>query len=102
MSLCLDKPILVGFLGSFASYALSVLTGRHDYADFICLAQRLVNNPHPAMKAESGVSKNGGILLPTRFKVLGVLFLEEVSSAFLPSKKACWAHQFRYLGVGQQ
>ena len=34
--------------------------------------------------------------------VLGVLFLGAVSSAFLPSKKACWAHQFRYLGVGQQ
>src|SRR4029450_8333891 len=32
------------------------------------------------------------------FKVLGVPFLGEVSSAFLPSKKACWAHQFRYLG----
>jgi hypothetical protein len=28
--------------------------------------------------------------------------LEEVSSAFLPSKKASWAYQFRYLGVGQQ
>jgi len=39
---------------------------------------------------------------PTSFKVLGVLFLGEVCSAFLPSKKACWAYQFRYLGVGQQ
>jgi hypothetical protein len=39
---------------------------------------------------------------PTSFKVLGVLFLREVSPAFLPSKQACWAHQFRYLGVGQQ
>ena len=36
------------------------------------------------------------------FKVLGVLFLGEVYSAFLPSKKACWAHQFRYLEVDQQ
>src|SRR4029450_4359840 len=36
------------------------------------------------------------------FKVLRVLFLGEISSAFLPSKKACWAHQFRYLGVRQQ
>src|SRR4030095_11909750 len=44
----------------------------------------------------------GGILLVNPFKVLGVLFLEEVCSAFLPSKKACWAHQFRYLGVDQQ
>jgi hypothetical protein len=45
-------------------------------------------------------------LLAQRIKrkdqVLGVLFLGEVYSAFLPSKKACWAHQFRYLGVGQQ
>jgi hypothetical protein len=36
------------------------------------------------------------------FKVLEVLCLGEVSPAFWPSKKACWAHQFRYLGVGQQ
>src|SRR5262249_10250577 len=36
------------------------------------------------------------------FKVLGVLFLGEVSSVFLPSKKACWTHKFRHLGVGQQ
>jgi hypothetical protein len=36
------------------------------------------------------------------FKVLGVLFLGEVYPAFLLSKKACWSHQFRYLGVGQQ
>src|SRR5262245_1630153 len=43
-----------------------------------------------------------GYCWPTSFKVLGVLFLGEVYSAFLPSKKACWAHQFRYLGVGQQ
>jgi len=39
---------------------------------------------------------------PTYVKVLGVLCLGEVSSTFLPSKKACWAHQFQYLGVGQQ
>ena len=38
----------------------------------------------------------------TPFNVLGVLFLEEVSSAFWPSKKACWTHQFRHLGVDQQ
>src|SRR5262249_58025924 len=39
---------------------------------------------------------------PTSFNVLEVLFLVAVSSAFLPSKKACGAHQFRYWGVGQQ
>ena len=48
------------------------------------------------------VEQTGGYCWPTSFKVLEVLFLGEVSSAFLPSKKACWAHQFRYLGVGQQ
>ena len=36
------------------------------------------------------------------FQGLGVLFLGAVSSAFLPSKQACWTHQFRHLGVGQQ
>src|SRR4029450_594372 len=36
------------------------------------------------------------------FKVLAGLFLGEVSSVFLPSKKACWAHKFRHVGVGQQ
>jgi hypothetical protein len=30
-----------------------------------------------------------GYCWPTSFKVLGVLFLEEVYSTFLPSKKAC-------------
>src|SRR5262249_11823580 len=43
-----------------------------------------------------------GYCWPTYIKVLGVLCLREVSSTFLPSKKACWAHQFQYLGVGQQ
>src|SRR5262249_41031932 len=36
------------------------------------------------------------------FKVLRVLFLGEVSSAFLPSKKAYWTPKFRHLGVDQQ
>ena len=46
--------------------------------------------------------KTPGYCWPTPFKVLGVLFLGEVCSAFLPSKKACWAYQFRYLEVSQQ
>jgi hypothetical protein len=33
--------------------------------------------------------KTNGYCWPTSFKVLGVLYLEEVSPAFLPSKKAC-------------
>ena len=39
---------------------------------------------------------------PTYFNVLGVLFLGEVSSDFLPSKKASWTLKFRPLGVNQQ
>src|SRR5262249_7797410 len=38
----------------------------------------------------------------TPFKVLGVLFLGKVSPAFLPSKKACGTHKFRYFCVRQQ
>ena len=36
------------------------------------------------------------------FNILEVLFLERVSSAFLPSKNACWAHKFRHVGVRQR
>jgi hypothetical protein len=36
------------------------------------------------------------------FKVLRVLFLGEVSSAFLPSKTASWTLKLRHLGVDQQ
>src|SRR5262245_19368812 len=43
-----------------------------------------------------------GYCWPTYFILLEVLFGEEVSLALLPSKKGCWAHKFRYLGVGQQ
>jgi hypothetical protein len=45
---------------------------------------------------------SGGYCWSTPFKVLGVLFLGGVSSAFLPSKKACWTHIFRHVGVDQQ
>jgi hypothetical protein len=48
------------------------------------------------------VDKTPGYCWPTYFKVLAVLFLGEVSSAFLPSKQAYWTHQLRHLGVGQQ
>src|SRR5262245_43432952 len=46
--------------------------------------------------------KTPGYCWSTPFKVLEVLCLGEVCSAFLPSKKAYWAHQFQYLGVDQQ
>jgi len=48
------------------------------------------------------VAITGGYCWSTSFNVLGVLFLGEVSSAFLPSKKASWTPKFRHLGVDQQ
>ena len=48
------------------------------------------------------VQITGGYCWSTPFKVLEVHFLGEVCSAFLPSKKVCWAHPFRYLRVDQQ
>src|SRR5262249_41412675 len=36
------------------------------------------------------------------FKVLEVLFLAQVSQAFLPSKKACGIHTFQHFWVRQQ
>jgi hypothetical protein len=48
------------------------------------------------------VEETGGYCWPTPFKVRRVLFLGGISAAFLPSKKASWAHQFSYLRVGQQ
>jgi hypothetical protein len=74
-----------------------------DDAGLISLPRRTVNTPNPALKAVGFLSHlREGYCWPTSFKVLGVLFLEEVSSAFLPSKKVCWTHKFRYMGVGQQ
>src|SRR5215471_5699285 len=43
MSLCPDKPILAGFVESFAPCSVSTLAGPHDDADVICLRQRVVN-----------------------------------------------------------
>src|SRR5262249_40552870 len=43
MSFCPDKPILAGFVESFAPCSVSTLAGRHDDADVICLRQRVVN-----------------------------------------------------------
>src|SRR5215475_15221691 len=48
------------------------------------------------------VEITGGYCWPTSFRVLEVLLLGGISSAFLPSKKACWAHKFRHVRVGQQ
>jgi hypothetical protein len=48
------------------------------------------------------VEETGGYCWPTSFNVRRVLFLGEVSSAFLPSKTASWTPKFRHLGVDQQ
>ena len=43
--------ITPGARDAFLRTALgSALAGRHDDADVICLIQRAVNNPHPAMQ----------------------------------------------------
>src|SRR3712207_8617031 len=57
---------------------------------------------HVSLLMPQSHQQTPGYCWSTPFKVLGVLFLGAVCSAFLPSKKACWAHQFRYLGVDQQ
>src|SRR5437764_245863 len=43
----------------YPTHALPALAGRHDDENLISLTRRAVNTPHPAMKAESGVAKNG-------------------------------------------
>ena len=52
ISFCLDKPILAGFLESFAPCPVSALAGRYDDEDLICLTRRAVNTPNPAMQSE--------------------------------------------------
>jgi hypothetical protein len=65
--------------------------------------ERVVRHPNwPCGEGVQPVHQTGGYCWSTSFKVLGVLFLGEISSAFLPSKKAGWAHQFRSWVVGQQ
>jgi hypothetical protein len=46
MSFCPDKPILAGFLESFAPYPFLALAGRHD-GDVISLTRLPVNDPNP-------------------------------------------------------
>ena len=59
---CPDNALLVRLSGSSALYLLSALAGCHDDGDVICLRRQAVNNPNPAMKAESVVSKNPAYL----------------------------------------
>src|SRR5215813_11760312 len=56
----------------------------------------------PVASVRRLIQETAGYCWPTSFNVLGVLFLGEVSSAFLPSKTASWTPKFRPLGVGQQ
>jgi len=60
MSLCPDKPMLAGVLESFAPYPCSSLATRHDNGNLIYLTRQPFNTPHPAIRAESEVAKNGG------------------------------------------
>src|SRR5215831_20627966 len=43
MSLCPDKPIMAGFLESFAPCPISTLAGHYDDKSVIYLRQRVVN-----------------------------------------------------------
>jgi hypothetical protein len=60
------------------------------------------NTVNFTLSCVASVSQNPRILLVIPLQSSRSTFLGEVCSAFLPSKKACWAHQFRYLGVDQQ
>src|SRR5215471_8322809 len=62
MSFCPDKPILAGFSGSFTPHPLPAPAGCHDNGAVVCLTRHTVNTPHPTIKTESGVSKNGEFL----------------------------------------
>src|SRR4029453_9926440 len=67
-----------------------------------CTAREGVNR-FPGYKVElRSVSQKGGILLANPLQRSSSTFSWGSFLSFLPSKKACWAHQFRYLGVGQQ
>jgi hypothetical protein len=43
---------LSGLLMPFRPYLLPALAGRHDDEAVICLTQRTVNTPNPAMQSE--------------------------------------------------
>jgi hypothetical protein len=81
MSFCPDKPILAGFLGSFAPYPFLALAGHHDDKDVICLTQHAVNNAHTAIKSKHGglrgwgsVAKNGGFERLIRNTIVQISF----------------------------
>src|SRR5204863_6922554 len=80
-----DGPVFMGLAGS-ASHGSSSgqMVGVADDPRW--------THAFPISRGWGFTTKSGGMC-----KVLEVLFLGEVSSAFLPSKQACWAHQFRYV-----
>ena len=53
MSFCPDKPILAGFLGSFAPCSVSTLAGHYDDEGVISLWQRVVNVMQSACRVVS-------------------------------------------------
>src|SRR5215475_10651923 len=71
---------------------------------FLCTS--IVNRRHAGWDGERSTQgscrKTIGYCWRISFKVLAVLFLWEVSSAFLPSKKACGELKFRHFRVRQQ
>jgi len=58
--------------------------------------------PMEAVACWAGTHKTSGSCWRISFEVLGVLFLAEVSPAFLPSEKAYGIHKFQHFWVRQQ
>src|SRR5262249_5177306 len=63
---------------------------------------RSIHATDPPSRRSAAASRTSGCWWSTPFKVLEVHCVGEVCAAFLPAKKACWAHQLRYLGVDHQ
>src|SRR5262249_52767899 len=80
-------------------HTLPACAGRYDDEGVISLRQRVVNGMQSEGRVVSHLTER--YCWRTYFKVLGVLFLGEVSPAFWPSKKACGTHKFRHFRVRQ-
>jgi hypothetical protein len=98
-----DHPGAFGVVGMGASFAAIVRVPPHRYRAHGGNDRHLCANPATLRHLFCGIHSRcaritPGYCWPTSFQVLGILFLGAVSSAFLPSKKAGWAHQFRSWG----
>ena len=105
MSLCPDKPILAGFLGSFALYQLPALAGRHDGRNLISLTRSSVNNPNPIIQsgrvvlgAYAIVSQKEGILLANLLHSSMSTFSWESLHSLFAFKEGMWDTQISGLG----